>query len=126
MRTHPERFATTDHGAATLGIIVHQGDDYRERWRIVTLHLEPDGTYRREDADLTDVVFDSAIYDGQGDVVGAFTILDHSAGVIEVSLSAADTTALKVGTYSFWVDGGDTNAALLKTYVQGKLEVRRK
>jgi hypothetical protein len=124
--THPERYGTTDHGAADLGIIVHQGDDYREVWGFVSRHLQADGTYIRIPIDLSNVVFDSAILDGDNTNVGSLTILDQKLGSLEISLDAADTSSMRCGTYRYWVDGADVDTGTRRTYAQGILEIRRK
>jgi hypothetical protein len=125
--THPERFGTTNHAAAVLGIIIHKGDDYRELWKFVSLHLQADGDYTRIPIDLSNVVFDSAILDGDGTIVGTFTVDDTAdLGVLEVSIYRADTDAMRVGSYTYWIDGADTDTGKRQTYAQGTLEVRRK
>ena len=125
--TYPDKYGTTDHKAVTLRILLHSGDDYREKWRFVSRHIQPDGNYVRVPLDLSAVVFDSNIFDGDGATVGAFDILDHDVdGVLEVSLAGPVNEAWPVGTYRFWVDGADTDTGIRRTYVNGTLEILRR
>jgi hypothetical protein len=65
--------------------------------------------------------------DGDGTIVGTFTVDDTAdLGVLEVSLYRADTDAMRVGSYTYWIDGADTDTGKRQTYAQGTLEVRRK
>ena len=126
-QTYPERFGVTDHGAAVLGIVMHQGDDYAEKWAFKSLHAQADGTFIRLPMDLSNVVFDSLISNGDGQAVGTLQILDHDdQGVLSVLLPGAATDTLPVGTYTYWVDGADFGTGVRRTYVKGNLEVRRK
>jgi hypothetical protein len=77
--------------------------------------------------DISDVVFDSEILNGDGQAVATFQILDHDdQGVLSVLLPGSDTDTLPVGTYTYWVDGADVGTGVRRTYVKGNLEVRRK
>ena len=122
--THPDRFGVTEHTAARLAIVIHQGDDYSEKWHFVSRHLQADGTYMRQPIDLSNVVFDSLIVNGEKRPVGSFQILDHDdQGVLSVLLPGSDTDTLPPGTYRYWVDGADFGTGVRRTYASHTLEI---
>jgi len=125
--TYPDRFGTDDRSAATLAVVLHQGDDYAGVVRFLSLHAQADGTFLKVPTDISNVVFDSEIHDGTGDMVAEFQILDHDdMGVLSFLLPGADTRNLPVGSYRYWIQGNNFDTGYSTEKLQGTIEVRPK
>lgn len=123
MGCYAGRFAVSDHSAATHTLVVNQGDDYRDVLQFVSVHKAPDGSCVEVPIDLAGVSFDSAVRDGAGQVVAAFSFTQTGdPGTVEVTLGADETATMAPGSYEYFIKTRDA-AAKVKTRVRGIMEV---
>lgn len=123
MPCYPDRFAVSDHSAATHAIVINQGDDYRDVLQFVSVHQATDGSCVEVPIDLVGVTFDSAIHDGAGQLVGYFTFFPTGdPGTVEVTLGADKTATMTPGSYDYFIKTRDA-ATKVKTRVRGIMEV---
>jgi hypothetical protein len=122
---YPSTSAVVDGAAANLGLRVTQGDDFTERFRLVSRHYdELHDTIVRRDISIDTIVFEAEVFQANGSLAAVFDVQDAGNNEVLLTLKSVDTIALTPGTYSWWLRGSDTSAGVQFTYLQGALEIR--
>jgi hypothetical protein len=122
------RSAAVDAAAGNLSLRLTQGDDFRERLKLVSRHYDAAGDREvRQDIPVASIVFEAEVFRANdGTLAAAFDVADATddPAAIELTLWATSTAAMIPGTYVWWLRGADAQAGTAMTYLQGTLEIR--
>ena len=117
-----------DQNAARLPILVTRGDDVDFWLDAVSEHPNPylPGETIERPVDISEISWDSAVFDATGRERARFVITDHASipNRVRVFLSGDETGRLAPGTYRYWVEWLNVVTGVRRTRILAPFEVR--
>jgi hypothetical protein len=117
-----------DQNAARLPITVTRGDDVDFWLDAVSEHesLYAPGEFIERPVDISDISWDSAVFDATGKERARFVITDHAwlPNRVRVFLSGDETGRLAPGTYRYWIEWLNVVSGVRRTRILAPFEVR--
>jgi len=114
--------------AARLTITVTQGDDVDFLLDTVSEHPNPylPGEVIELPIDISDILWDSAVFDATGRERARFVITDDvtTPNRVQVWLSGEETLRLAPGTYRYWIEWTNVVTGVRRTRIIAPFEVR--